>query len=84
MERGAFIEVCIDRPLEECARRGAKGLYKRVLSDDICNVAGIISACEASEKPELRLKSTGAQREMPAMQIQELLERRWQIHDDDA
>lgn len=55
MEDGEFIEVFIDTPLEVCAGRDPKGLYKRAIVGEIPNFTGISSPYEAPESPELHL-----------------------------
>jgi bifunctional enzyme CysN/CysC len=55
MEEGEFIEVFIDTPLGECARRDPKGLYKRAIAGEIPNFTGISSPYEAPESPELHI-----------------------------
>ncbi|HTV91033.1 MAG TPA: sulfate adenylyltransferase subunit CysN [Stellaceae bacterium] len=50
-----FLEVFVDTPIEECARRDPKGLYAKVQAGEIPNFTGIGSAYEPPENPELRL-----------------------------
>ena len=50
-----FLEVFVDTPIEECARRDPKGLYAKVKAGDIPNFTGIGSAYEPPENPEMRL-----------------------------
>ncbi|MBL8578942.1 MAG: sulfate adenylyltransferase subunit CysN [Mesorhizobium sp.] len=59
MEKGEFVEVFVDTPFEECARRDPKGLYSRALSGELKNFTGIDSPYEAPEKPEVHLKTLG-------------------------
>ena len=59
MGQGEFIEVFVDTPFEECARRDPKGLYARALAGDIKNFTGIDSPYEAPEKPEVHLQTLG-------------------------
>jgi len=59
MEKGEFIEVFVDTPFEECARRDPKGLYSRALSGEIKNFTGVDSPYEAPENPEVHLKTLG-------------------------
>lgn len=49
---GEFIEVHVSTPLEECARRDAKGLYRLVKEGRITNFTGIDSPYEAPLSPE--------------------------------
>ena len=56
-----FIEVFIDTPIEECARRDPKGLYAKAKLGKIVNFTGIDSPYEAPETPEVWLKTAGQQ-----------------------
>ena len=56
-----FIEVFIDTPIEECARRDPKGLYAKARLGKIVNFTGIDSPYEAPETPEVWLKTAGQQ-----------------------
>jgi bifunctional enzyme CysN/CysC len=55
MEAGEFIEIFVDTPIDECARRDPKGLYKKAREGKIANFTGISSPYEPPENPELRL-----------------------------
>jgi bifunctional enzyme CysN/CysC len=59
MEEGEFVEVFVDTPFDECARRDPKGLYAKALSGAIRNFTGVDSPYEAPEKPEIRLETLG-------------------------
>ncbi|MGN6143573.1 MAG: sulfate adenylyltransferase subunit CysN [Mesorhizobium sp.] len=59
MVGGEFVEVFVDTPFEECARRDPKGLYARALKGEIRNFTGVDSPYEAPENPEVRLKTLG-------------------------
>jgi bifunctional enzyme CysN/CysC len=59
MEKGEFIEVFVDTPFEECARRDPKGLYARALSGALKNFTGIDSPYETPENPEIHLRTLG-------------------------
>ncbi|MBA3447379.1 MAG: sulfate adenylyltransferase subunit CysN [Pseudaminobacter sp.] len=59
MAEGEFIEVFVDAPFEECARRDPKGLYARALNGDIKNFTGVDSPYEAPENPEIHLETLG-------------------------
>lgn len=60
MVDGEFIEVFVDTPIEECARRDPKGLYKKAMRGEIRNFTGISSPYEAPEAPEIHLQTVGA------------------------
>ncbi|AZO59039.1 MAG: sulfate adenylyltransferase subunit CysN [Mesorhizobium sp.] len=59
MGEGEFVEVFVDTPFEECARRDPKGLYARALSGEIKNFTGVDSPYETPEHPEIHLKTLG-------------------------
>ncbi|RWL22655.1 MAG: sulfate adenylyltransferase subunit CysN [Mesorhizobium sp.] len=59
MANGEFVEVFVDTPFEECARRDPKGLYARALNGEIKNFTGVDSPYEAPENPEIHLKTLG-------------------------
>ncbi|WFU23308.1 sulfate adenylyltransferase subunit CysN [Bradyrhizobium sp. CB1717] len=52
-----FIEVFVDTPIEECARRDPKGLYSKVKSGKIKNFTGIDSCYEAPTTPDVHLRT---------------------------
>ncbi|WP_342710186.1 sulfate adenylyltransferase subunit CysN [Bradyrhizobium sp. B124] len=52
-----FIEVFVDTPIEECARRDPKGLYSKVKSGQIKNFTGIDACYEAPIRPEIHLRT---------------------------
>lgn len=70
MADGEFVEVFVDTPFEECARRDPKGLYARALNGEIKNFTGVDSPYEAPENPEIHLKTLGK----PAEEMVEALE----------
>ena len=59
MPEGEFVEVFVDTPIEECARRDPKGLYKKALAGQIPNFTGISSPYEAPENPDIHLHTIG-------------------------
>jgi bifunctional enzyme CysN/CysC len=50
-----FIEVFVDVPIEECAKRDSKGLYKLAHKGEISQFTGIGSPYEPPVKPEIRI-----------------------------
>ncbi len=77
MGKGEFIEVFVDTPFEECARRDPKGLYKRALSGELKNFTGVDSPYEPPANPEVRLRTVGKSPE----EMVEALEH-WLLHRD--
>lgn len=54
---GNFIEVYIDCPLEVCADRDVKGLYKKAFAGEIKHFTGVSDPYEPPTNPELVLKT---------------------------
>ena len=54
---GAFVEVFVDTPLEECERRDPKGLYACARSGLLADLTGIDSLYEPPEAPELVVRT---------------------------
>ncbi len=52
-----FIEVFVDAPLEVCAERDVKGLYKKAFSGEIPQFTGVSDPYEAPTVPELHIKT---------------------------
>ncbi|MBD9373362.1 sulfate adenylyltransferase subunit CysN [Rhizobium sp. ARZ01] len=75
-EPGDFIEIFVDTPLEECARRDPKGLYKKAFAGELANFTGISSPYERPDSPEIRLQTLGHEPSELAMQIESYLENR--------
>ncbi|MBN9245286.1 MAG: sulfate adenylyltransferase subunit CysN [Mesorhizobium sp.] len=76
MAGGEFIEVFVDTPFEECARRDPKGLYARALKGEIKNFTGVDSPYEAPENPEIRLQTLGRTAEEMVEIVEQWLIRR--------
>jgi adenylylsulfate kinase len=60
VERGDFIEIYCDCPVEVCESRDVKGLYKKARNGQISEFTGISSPYEPPINPELTV-STAAQ-----------------------
>ncbi len=58
-EKGDFIEVFVDTPIEVCEERDPKGLYKKARAGEIKNFTGISDPYEAPEQPEIHLIGGG-------------------------
>ena len=59
MATGEFVEVFVDTPFDECARRDPKGLYAKALRGEIKNFTGVDSPYEAPENAEIHLETLG-------------------------
>jgi bifunctional enzyme CysN/CysC len=66
---GEFIEVFVDTPIEECARRDPKGLYAKAKAGKIKNFTGFDAPYEAPTNPEIHLQTTGQQSEQLAERL---------------
>jgi bifunctional enzyme CysN/CysC len=53
-----FLEVFVDTPVDECARRDPKGLYARARAGELPGFTGVSAPYEAPERPDLRLTGT--------------------------
>lgn len=59
VEKGQFLEVFVDTPLEVCEQRDPKGLYKKARAGEIKNFTGIDSSYEAPSNPEIHVETAG-------------------------
>ncbi|MCP3392115.1 sulfate adenylyltransferase subunit CysN [Bradyrhizobium sp. CCGB12] len=80
-DEGEFIEVFVDTPLEECARRDPKGLYSKVNSGGIKGFTGIDAPYERPIRPELQLRTVGQEPEQLADTVLDLLVARGVVGD---
>jgi adenylylsulfate kinase len=52
-----FIEIFVDAPLEVCAERDVKGLYKKAFAGEIPQFTGVSDPYEPPASPELHIKT---------------------------
>jgi bifunctional enzyme CysN/CysC len=52
-DKGEFIEIFVDTPLEDCIKRDPKGLYKRALAGEIKNFTGVDQPYEAPDAADI-------------------------------
>ncbi|CAN0653514.1 Sulfate adenylyltransferase subunit 1 / Adenylyl-sulfate kinase [Nitratireductor aquimarinus] len=57
MNEGEFVEVFVDTPFEECARRDPKGLYAKALNGEIQNFTGVDSPYEKPERADIHIET---------------------------
>ncbi len=59
VKEGEFIEIFVDAPVEVCAERDPKGLYKKAMAGEIKGFTGVSpdAPYEAPVNPELHLKT---------------------------
>lgn len=74
LDEGEFIEVYVDTPIEVCAERDPKGLYKKAKAGEIKNFTGFDSPYEEPERAAIHVKTHEADAEACADQIIEYLE----------
>ncbi|QDV66104.1 adenylyl-sulfate kinase [Crateriforma conspicua] len=71
-EKGDFLEVFVDTPLEVCEKRDPKGLYKKARAGEIKNFTGISDPYESPADPEIHLR--GGDDRTPTEQAQEIFD----------
>ena len=69
-----FVEVFVDAPLEVCADRDVKGLYKKAFSGEIEQFTGVSDPYEPPNAPDLTLKTDEESPEESAQKVIEKLE----------
>ena len=57
MDAGEFIEVYVDTPIEVCAARDPKGLYKKAKAGEIKNFTGYDSPYEQPERADIHVNT---------------------------
>jgi len=73
-QHGAFIEVHVATPIEECEKRDRKGLYKLAREGKIKEFTGISDPYETPETPELRVETVSVTPDDCAQQVMLKLE----------
>ena len=69
-----FIEVYVDAPLEVCAERDVKGLYKKAFEGEIQNFTGVSDPYEPPVAPELHIRTDQETPQESARRVIERLE----------
>ena len=67
-----FVEVFVDAPLEVCADRDVKGLYKKAFAGEIEQFTGVSDPYEPPNAPDLVLKTD---EESPEESVQRVIEK---------
>ncbi|GJL96484.1 MAG: adenylyl-sulfate kinase [Hyphobacterium sp.] len=76
VERGEFIEIFVDAPIEVCIERDPKGLYAKAQAGKIDNFTGIDSTYEPPDSPDLHIRTSEVSAETAAETvIDELVKR---------
>jgi adenylylsulfate kinase len=68
-----FVEIYVNTSVEECERRDVKGLYKKARAGEIKNMTGISAPYEASENPDIEIKTENVSVEQAVKQIIEYI-----------
>ena len=71
-----FVEVFVDAPLDVCAERDVKGLYKKALAGEIKEFTGVSDPYEEPPSPELDIDTECEPPHRSAARLVELVERR--------
>ncbi len=69
-----FVEVFVDAPLEVCAERDVKGLYKKAFAGEIDQFTGVSDPYEPPAAPDLVLKTSEEEPQESARRVIEKLE----------
>jgi adenylylsulfate kinase len=69
-----FVEVFVDAPLEVCAERDVKGLYKKAFAGEIEHFTGVSDPYEPPAAPDLVLKTEEEEPHESARKVIEKLE----------
>jgi len=69
-----FIEIFVDCPVEVCAERDVKGLYKKAYAGEIAAFTGVSDPYEPPAAPELTLRTNEEEPEESARRVIERLE----------
>ncbi|VVT34307.1 Sulfate adenylyltransferase subunit 1 / Adenylyl-sulfate kinase (fragment) [Rhizobium sp. EC-SD404] len=69
-----FVEIYVDTPFDECARRDPKGLYKKAFAGQLKNFTGIDSPYQPPLNPEIHLQTVQHSIEELVQQVYEYFE----------
>lgn len=73
LDKGEFIEVYIDTPIDVCEQRDPKGLYKKARAGEIKHFTGIDSGYDVPAEPAIHVKTAEQDIEACAKQIVQYL-----------
>lgn len=76
VERGDFIEIYCDAPIEVCEARDVKGMYKKARAGQIAEFTGISSPYEVPDQPDLSVETGRLELDECVTQVMGELERR--------
>jgi adenylylsulfate kinase len=75
-----FLEVYVDAPIEVCAERDVKGLYKKAFAGEIPQFTGVSDPYEPPAAPELHIKTDEETPEESARRVIARLEELGYLH----
>jgi len=73
LDKGEFIEVYIDTPIDVCEQRDPKGLYKKARAGEIKDFTGIDSTYDVPQAPQIHIKTDKNSIEECAQQVVDYL-----------
>ncbi len=74
-DENEFLEIFVDTPIDICAKRDPKGLYKKAMSGEIKNFTGIDSPYEEPQAPDIHLMAGESSPEELVKQIEKELKK---------
>ena len=80
LEQDEFIEVFIDTPIDICAKRDPKGLYKMARAGEIKDFTGISSGYDVPKSPTIHVKTVNKSIPVCAQQIVDYLIEKGFVH----
>jgi adenylylsulfate kinase len=69
-----FVEIFVDAPLQVCAERDVKGLYKKAFSGELPAFTGVSDPYEPPAAPELHIKTNEEEPQESARRVISKLE----------
>ena len=66
---GSFVEVYLKCPVDECARRDPKGLYKKAMAGEITEFTGVSAPYEEPEEAEIVIETNSESKESAVEKI---------------
>lgn len=72
-EESEFIEVFVNTPIEVCAKRDSKGLYKKANTGGLSNLSGVGQEYEPPIKPDLEMSGDQPIAQSVAMILQKVM-----------
>jgi adenylylsulfate kinase len=73
-EYGQFLEIYVDCPVDECAKRDKKGIYEKAKAGIIKNFTGVSAPYEPPYTPELVIQSLEEDARASATRVIELMQ----------